>query len=548
MFNHSPLDLTKHSVRLLKLLPRGLWGQIRLSIRHASLQDGLSYSALSYEWGDPSSLHVSILIDEEVFRVRKNLFDFLSSFSEQTKDPQTLELWIDAICIDQGDVLEKNHQVQQMKSIYQRAERVIVWLGPARDGSDRLIDLLNSFPILRTSESTASSLRAVPTDQWRACHDILLGASAETLKAAALLAKRSYWHRMWIIQEIFLGNRIDICCGSKQTSWGAWIIAMDAMINYTVIQMWTGDPSNFRATAITQFWMAKLDRTLSSSENICTLVATFGSFECENIRDKVYALLGLASDSGNITVDYQCSIQELCRSLLMKWPKMELEQHRDQFSKIVDVFTSSGFSSLKFNITQPIDHHELLWERRTILILEPSYIFTCRCFCCCRFQCKQQSSRSLGYSLFKSLRKFWVIDFYVEVPGLNCRFYFCEMRDGTNIYIGTSDDLSALTPLIYYDETSAQAFESSDTKTVAIFPSMLRNLLLHEKLRYGPRGSQVSSEPFERVKTSPNSSARMRDTYLRGAKEKDWALLSDIIRSLSTLNHDAEARTADPSS
>ena len=59
---------------------------------------------------------------------------------------------------------------------------------------------------------------------------------------------------------------------------------------------------------------------------------------------------------------------------------------------------------------------------------------------------------------------------------------------------------------------------------------------------------QVSSEPFERVKTSPNSSARMRDTYLRGAKEKDWALLSDIIRSLSTLNHDAEARTADPSS
>lgn len=49
-------------------------------------------------------------------------------------------LWADAICIDQIDNDEKSHQVQQMRRVYEMAESTLVWLGPAADNSDILID------------------------------------------------------------------------------------------------------------------------------------------------------------------------------------------------------------------------------------------------------------------------------------------------------------------------------------------------------------------------------------------------------------------------
>lgn len=38
---------------------------------------------------------------------------------------------MDGICIHQGNDNEKGHQLQQIGNIYHRAERVVIWLGPA---------------------------------------------------------------------------------------------------------------------------------------------------------------------------------------------------------------------------------------------------------------------------------------------------------------------------------------------------------------------------------------------------------------------------------
>jgi hypothetical protein len=38
-------------------------------------------------------------------------------------------LWVDALCINQEDTTERNHQVMQMGAIYEKAKRVVVWLG-----------------------------------------------------------------------------------------------------------------------------------------------------------------------------------------------------------------------------------------------------------------------------------------------------------------------------------------------------------------------------------------------------------------------------------
>ena len=38
-------------------------------------------------------------------------------------------MWVDAICINQADVPEKNRQIAIMPFIYMRAKMVLVWLG-----------------------------------------------------------------------------------------------------------------------------------------------------------------------------------------------------------------------------------------------------------------------------------------------------------------------------------------------------------------------------------------------------------------------------------
>ncbi len=59
-------------------------------------------------------------------------------------------VWEDALCVDQSSTTDKNYQLPLMLSIYQRASRVIVWLGNADKSSDSVISFPKRLPPLRT--------------------------------------------------------------------------------------------------------------------------------------------------------------------------------------------------------------------------------------------------------------------------------------------------------------------------------------------------------------------------------------------------------------
>jgi hypothetical protein len=44
-------------------------------------------------------------------------------------------IWADAVCINQADDEEKSWQVRMMGDVYRNADRVLIWLGLAEDGS-----------------------------------------------------------------------------------------------------------------------------------------------------------------------------------------------------------------------------------------------------------------------------------------------------------------------------------------------------------------------------------------------------------------------------
>jgi hypothetical protein len=101
------------------------------------------YEALSYVWGNAEN-KLPIYISGSRFDVTINLHSALSQLRNHSIERV---LWIDAVCIDQENQAEKEHQIQSMAKIYGQANRVVVWLGEAADDSDLVIEEIRSADI-----------------------------------------------------------------------------------------------------------------------------------------------------------------------------------------------------------------------------------------------------------------------------------------------------------------------------------------------------------------------------------------------------------------
>ena len=141
--------VTKGEIRLLRITPfaRGeiddenqADGLLSCSLETRSLDDkDLQFDASSYVWGDATHL-MPILVDNKLFLVTRNLFEALHSFRKNNVVPGLL--WMDAICINQQDVDERNHQVTLMRQLYSQAEKVRIWVGPESEHTGVLFDKL----------------------------------------------------------------------------------------------------------------------------------------------------------------------------------------------------------------------------------------------------------------------------------------------------------------------------------------------------------------------------------------------------------------------
>lgn len=126
---YQPLERPDQQIRLLDLFPAQS-GLIECKLRSESLDGSTSgsYEALSYCWGSPTASKVCILVDGSSFFVTPNLHAALLRLRSASPS-KSRTVWIDAICIDQGNIREKNSQIPLMSQIYSSCQRVVVWLG-----------------------------------------------------------------------------------------------------------------------------------------------------------------------------------------------------------------------------------------------------------------------------------------------------------------------------------------------------------------------------------------------------------------------------------
>jgi hypothetical protein len=113
-FVHDSLDLNLSTIRVLRIQPDNAEDSlIRLDLFHVH-RTYQKYSCLSCTWGIELPTH-KVVMNRKEFEVRSQLWEFLRP-ARKLKIQN--HLWIDAISLDQDNILERNHQVQQVAETY----------------------------------------------------------------------------------------------------------------------------------------------------------------------------------------------------------------------------------------------------------------------------------------------------------------------------------------------------------------------------------------------------------------------------------------------
>lgn len=214
MVQYSPLDTQKSEIRVVTLLPGKPRDAIRCTLSTVSLDSAPEFTALSYAWGDPDKTK-PITVDNEPFDVTVNLELGLRAIRKRWR---RRVLWVDAICINQKDVQEKNVQVPQMGRLFSTAPAVLAWLGPSSPNIKLFVSWMWAHATRRYNAASAFWLTldarsAFSKSAKRERDWTLIQARLGYFDFLAL----SYWGRVWTFQEYILPRIAPMClCGNIQ--------------------------------------------------------------------------------------------------------------------------------------------------------------------------------------------------------------------------------------------------------------------------------------------------------------------------------------------
>ncbi|KAK1761582.1 heterokaryon incompatibility protein-domain-containing protein, partial [Echria macrotheca] len=248
--------LGQSSIRLLHIRAGDFSDELVCELVQEDINQFPVYDAISYTWADDSgdrSCTKSILLSGQIFKVTTSCHLAL----QRARLHDTLTVWIDAVCINQTDNAERSHQVQLMARIYARARRVLVYIGEEDNRSSSLILQLGEGKL----------------EPWNFA------------EVTALLARPYFW-RVWVLQEIALAKSAILLCGDVSIPWQDFARLVQELPSFTEMAL--------RINGI-PLALSFVVRALRGVEELPRLLDLSSFCEATEPRDKVYALLGLAT-------------------------------------------------------------------------------------------------------------------------------------------------------------------------------------------------------------------------------------------------------------
>ncbi len=317
---------------------------VSCTLSHVSLDNAPAYTALSYNWGDATRRH-AILVNGAPVMVTTNLEAAMRHLRQRD---ELLTLWIDALCIDQSDEVEKSEQLAQMRQIYSQALSVVAWLGPTADNSDVALQWIQQYGgqsfelgIGTKPELRLRYLLEADDARWKDLANERLNEFIEDLReqlspanlehthlitALSKLFQRAYWNRIWIVQELTNASRLLFMCGYKTVTHDSLNHALRLLRNFGQYELLqrnhntpTAHPHGVSIVSIKTSNAINLLKFRNAAEPspLVHLMRSFRQFQATDPRDKVFALLGIARDAEALDLrpDYRKSCEDVYTDL-----------------------------------------------------------------------------------------------------------------------------------------------------------------------------------------------------------------------------------------
>jgi len=292
------------------------------------------YEALSYVWGDSSKpCKIYVGPSGQVLPVTMSAHTALRCLRHADK-PRLV--WVDAICIDQTNIPERNSQVTMMARIYKSASRVVVNLGKAthevETGIKYLQEIARRNPAtdvmsphqegrpLRVNDANCpvwySGKKSTEADKkyWMGLvneHFPAVWVSEDTptsvtprfptkqeLSSLLRLFEYPWFTRAWVVQEMYHAVDVTVLCKPHSFEW---------MSFEWFIEKWNQNRMGVYALP----YVLNVRNPVRPTKRLWSLLnGSFRSCASTDARDKLYAVMSMAADPQPhiLSVDYDASV------------------------------------------------------------------------------------------------------------------------------------------------------------------------------------------------------------------------------------------------
>lgn len=322
----------------------------RSTVASQRMDGPVDYEALSWCWGT-GLRDCAILIRQDGIHYRLPTSQQLTVALKYLRLPKDNRvLWVDAICINQDDDAERNHQVQLMAQIYTFASQVCIWLGEEDDHSAAAIKFIKE-EIMKLGD----------------IGHLVSRKNASSWHALLQLMQRPWFSRRWVIQEIALAREAMLYCGQDSMRWQEFAVAVEMFVETETVTSllsrtaegeerfyrlpeWFEHVSKLGATLLVQATakVFRQDRPVVHTGgqtpspigtpmtvqgigrrkllNLEYLVSSLFTFESTEPRDVIYSMLSIARDaypvapSSALAFDPQDLVIQVCSSFFETKP------------------------------------------------------------------------------------------------------------------------------------------------------------------------------------------------------------------------------------
>jgi len=333
-FHYSPL-MSRDSIRLIILDPAAN-DQAHLSCSLIQVLPGdesVPYHAISYVWGEqdifsPQPLEIHYCDDNDdseedaksetsYLRITPNVDTVLRRFRSPTSATTTtgtqsqVVIWLDAICLNQTDPIEKSQQVPRMGEIYAKAEGVYIWLGEHNGVTRsvfRFFRKVNKIPVPIQEDK----IRQTQPDRAKKVASLMrriLPQHEENgpsgLGIVGDFFQRAWFSRRWVIQEATLASQATVFCGDYSLPLAVVATAAKRMQDLSM--------SDYHFRMATKLFFSTHEEM---RRDMLELLWDFHDAKCQDPRDRIAALLGLLSPKDTESwFDYTLPWQDMYRQL-----------------------------------------------------------------------------------------------------------------------------------------------------------------------------------------------------------------------------------------